>query len=96
MEKKQAGWIYGYTNFFVDLTGKVRIGEENELLVEADNSLTPNSRWYSGSGIYRPVNLWTGGPFPYYAPGASGKDSFDRSGGDSCEHGICVGWGVVR
>ncbi|RHP34332.1 glycoside hydrolase family 2 TIM barrel-domain containing protein [Lachnotalea sp. AF33-28] len=59
--EKAGGWIYGYTNFFVDLTGKVRIGEENELLVEADNSLTPNSRWYSGSGIYRPVNLWTGG-----------------------------------
>ena len=59
--EKVGGWIYGYTNFFVDITGKIRIGEENELLVEADNSRTPNSRWYSGSGIYRPVNLWTGG-----------------------------------
>jgi len=59
--EKVGGWIYGYTNFFVNLTGKIRIGEENVLLVEADNSLTPNSRWYSGSGIYRPVNLWIGG-----------------------------------
>lgn len=58
--EKVGGWIYGYTNFFVDLTGKIKIGEENELLVEVDNSKTPNSRWYSGSGIYRPVNLWTG------------------------------------
>lgn len=59
--EKAGGWVYGYTNFFVDLTGKIRIGEENVLLVEVDNSHTPNSRWYSGSGIYRPVNLWTGG-----------------------------------
>lgn len=59
--EKVGGWIYGYTNFFVDLTGKLRIGEDNEILVEIDNSLTPNSRWYSGSGIYRPVNLWVGG-----------------------------------
>ena len=55
------GWIYGYTNFYVDLTGRLKIGEENQLKVIVDNSRTPNSRWYSGSGIYRPVNLWTGG-----------------------------------
>ena len=58
--EKIGGWIYGYTNFFVDLTGRLKTGVENELLVEVDNSRTPNSRWYSGSGIYRPVNLWTG------------------------------------
>lgn len=55
------GRVYGYSNFFVDLTGKLAPGRENELKVVADNSRTPNSRWYSGSGIYRPVNLWTGG-----------------------------------
>ncbi|MHA9737916.1 glycoside hydrolase family 2 TIM barrel-domain containing protein [Robinsoniella peoriensis] len=54
------GWIYGYTNFYVDLTDRFKIGEENELKIVADNSQTPNSRWYSGSGIYRSVNLWTG------------------------------------
>lgn len=54
------GWIYGYTNFFIDLTGKLKIGADNELKVVVDNSKTPNSRWYTGSGIYRPVNLWTG------------------------------------
>lgn len=59
--ERLGGWIYGYTNFFIDLTGKIKTGEENEILVIADNSKTPNSRWYSGSGIYRPVNLWTGG-----------------------------------
>ncbi len=55
------GRFYGYSNFFVDLTGKLKIGEDNELKVIADNSRQPNSRWYSGSGIYRSVNLWTGG-----------------------------------
>ena len=42
---------YGYTNFFVDITGKVIAGT-NELKVVADNADVPNSRWYSGSGIY--------------------------------------------
>jgi len=50
---------YGYTNFYVDLTDRVRFDEENELRVIARNSDQPNSRWYSGAGIYRPVVLWT-------------------------------------
>lgn len=54
------GRLYGYSNFFVDITGKLR-GGGNELKVIVDNSVTPNSRWYSGSGIYRDVNLWVGG-----------------------------------
>ena len=52
---------YGYTNFYVDLTDKLQFGAENELKVIARNSDQPNSRWYSGTGIYRPVNIWTGG-----------------------------------
>ncbi len=48
---------YGYTNFYVDLTDKLRDGE-NTLTVIARNADQPNSRWYSGAGIYRPVNLW--------------------------------------
>ncbi len=51
---------YGYTNFFVDLSGLLQEGE-NELKVVADNSHMPNTRWYSGSGIYRPVFLYTAG-----------------------------------
>lgn len=50
---------YGYTNFYVDLTGKLRAGEANTLEVIARNADQPNSRWYSGAGIYRPVVLWT-------------------------------------
>ena len=51
---------YGYTNFYVELTGRLRNGE-NELVVIARNADQPNSRWYSGTGIFRPVWLWTGG-----------------------------------
>ena len=54
------GRIYGYSNFKVDLTGKLKIGQQNEIKVVADNTQTPNSRWYTGSGIYRDVNLYVG------------------------------------
>ncbi len=47
---------YGYTGFRVVLSGKVRAGE-NVVEVQVDNHLEPNSRWYTGSGIYRPVHL---------------------------------------
>lgn len=48
---------YGYTPFRFDLTPHLRLGEENTVLVRVDNSAQPNSRWYTGSGIYRPVTL---------------------------------------
>ncbi|WP_322151274.1 glycoside hydrolase family 2 TIM barrel-domain containing protein [Paratractidigestivibacter sp.] len=51
---------YGYTNFLVDLTGRLSAGKPSELRVIARNSDQPNSRWYSGAGIYRPVSLWVG------------------------------------
>ena len=51
---------YGYANFFVAMDEYLHFGEENEIKVIADNSKVPNSRWYSGSGIYRNVNLYTG------------------------------------
>ncbi len=51
---------YGYTNFYVDLSEKLKLGEENVLRVIARNADQPNSRWYSGAGIYRPVNLFVG------------------------------------
>ncbi len=53
---------YGYTSFFYDLTPYLKIGEKNELRVSVDNTCHKNSRWYSGSGIYRPVWLWVGSP----------------------------------
>ena len=51
------GRLYGYSDFSVDLTGKLMIGKDNELKVVANNSQVPNARWYPGSGIYRPVKL---------------------------------------
>ena len=45
---------YGYTPFLVNITEYIREGE-NKIKVSVDNSLEPNCRWYSGSGIYRPV-----------------------------------------
>ena len=53
------GAVVLLTNFYADLTDRVRFDEENELRVIARNSDQPNSRWYSGAGIYRPVVLWT-------------------------------------
>ena len=53
---------YGYSSFRYDLTPYLKYGEEDNLLaVKVDNSLQPNSRWYSGSGIYRNVWLTTTG-----------------------------------
>lgn len=52
---------YGYTSFIVDLTPHLNYGQENEIKVLANNSAQPNSRWYSGTGIYRHVWLRRGG-----------------------------------
>ena len=51
---------YGYTNFYVDCDPYFHAGE-NTVTVIARNSDQPNSRWYSGAGIYRPVKLWRAG-----------------------------------
>lgn len=48
---------YGYTPFGYDLTPHLQLGGANVLAVRVDNSAQPNSRWYSGSGIYRHVRL---------------------------------------
>ena len=57
---KQIGFhAYGYTGFFLPLED-LKIGQENVLQVVADNSKIPNSRWYTGAGIYRPVWLHAG------------------------------------
>ena len=55
--KKTAFRPYGYTNFYVELDDCLREGD-NTVEVIARNGDQPNSRWYSGSGIYRPVKWW--------------------------------------
>lgn len=47
---------YGYISFGYDITPFLKWDEENEITVRVDNSEQPNSRWYSGCGIYR--NVW--------------------------------------
>jgi beta-galactosidase len=48
---------YGYSSFQYELTPFLKYGkDENVIAVRVDNSKQPNSRWYSGSGIYR--NVW--------------------------------------
>lgn len=53
---------YGYTSFAFNLTHAVEFGKENALRVQVDNAAVPNSRWYSGAGIYRPVWLMVADP----------------------------------
>ena len=51
---------YGYTQFLFSLDESLKYGEKNVIRVRVDNSKLPNSRWYSGGGIYRPVYLLAG------------------------------------
>lgn len=56
--KEAGGRAYGYIGFFVSIESYLNFGEKNTILVTVDNSQLPNSRWYSGAGIYRPVWLY--------------------------------------
>ena len=51
----------GYISFMYDVTSHVRFGEENVIAVRVDHSRSADSRWYTGSGIYRDVWLITSG-----------------------------------
>lgn len=57
--KPAGGTEYGYLPFFVCADGYLVDGE-NTIRVECDNENQPDSRWYTGAGIYRPVWMWTG------------------------------------
>jgi len=48
---------YGYTPFYVDLTPYVTFGEENRITINLNTAMQPNSRWYTGSGLFRGVKL---------------------------------------
>ncbi|MBG0858365.1 MAG: DUF4982 domain-containing protein [Bacteroidales bacterium] len=49
----------GYISFQYDLTPYIKFGQQNLIAVKVDHSLAADSRWYTGSGIYRSVNLLT-------------------------------------
>lgn len=55
---------YGYISFRYDITPYVRFDAPNTIAVRVDNSEQPNSRWYSGCGIYR--NVWLTTVEPVY------------------------------
>jgi beta-galactosidase len=48
---------YAYTSFRFDITSLLKLSDTNVLAVRVDNSEQPDSRWYSGSGIYRHVRV---------------------------------------
>jgi beta-galactosidase len=56
--KRAAYRPYGYTNFYVCADGFLEQGKDNVITVTAKNADQPNSRWYSGTGIYRPVSMY--------------------------------------
>lgn len=57
---RDAGGVqYGYLPFFVNADPYLTAGL-NTVCVECDNLNQPDSRWYTGAGIYRPVWMWTG------------------------------------
>ena len=58
---------YGYSQFIVPLNDYLHYGQDNEIRVLVKNNGMPNSRWYSGSGIYRDVWLLTGDS-TYFCP----------------------------
>ena len=58
---------YGYAPFYADLTDLIAYGEKNRITVNVNTSMQPNSRWYTGSGLYRSVFLLHG-PKVHIAP----------------------------
>ena len=75
-------WPYGYSSFSYDLTPVLK-ARGNVIAVRVDNSQQPNSRWYSGSGIYRHVRLV-----------ATSKTHFDKWG--VFHHTVSVKDGAAR
>lgn len=57
-----------YTGIWADVTKYLKYGEVNDLKAEVI-SVEQSSRWYSGAGLYRPVNVWVGGPVHIPAEG---------------------------
>lgn len=51
------GTDYGYVGFEIDITDRLRYGEDNILAVRADTQKPENSRWYTGGGLFRDVNI---------------------------------------
>ena len=55
--KRIGGTDYGYLGFDIDLSKFLKWGQPNEIAVKADTQNPANSRWFTGAGLYRDVNL---------------------------------------
>ena len=55
--KRIGGTDYGYLGFDIDLSKLLKWGQPNEIAVKADTQNPTNSRWFTGAGLYRDVNL---------------------------------------
>jgi len=58
---------YGYTPFHADITPYVRFGSETRIQIIVNNEMPYTSRWYTGTGIYRHVDLLTA-PYVHLSP----------------------------
>jgi beta-galactosidase len=61
------GTDYGYVGFEIDLTKKLKYGQENTIAVKASTGNPTDSRWYTGGGLFRDVHLITTHPQMYFA-----------------------------
>jgi beta-galactosidase len=57
--QRVGGTNYGYVGFDIDLSDRLRYGEDNLIEVIADTREPGNSRWYTGGGLFRNVSLVT-------------------------------------
>lgn len=70
------GWQNGYTETMLDVDDFLNYGEDNHIRVMVSNQAQPSSRWYSGSGIYRSVNILRGGLTHIAADGVQIKTGY--------------------
>ncbi|MDR0658141.1 MAG: glycoside hydrolase family 2 protein [Mediterranea sp.] len=71
----------GYISFAFDISGYIISGGKNEILVRVDHSRDADSRWYTGSGIYRNVWLVTAGPVHIAQWGVQAVPSLNKNRG---------------
>ncbi|NPD92318.1 glycoside hydrolase family 2 TIM barrel-domain containing protein [Xylanibacter muris] len=60
------GTEYGYVGFEIDITKKLKFSQENVIAVKANTQKPENSRWYTGGGLFRDVNIIVTDPQMYF------------------------------
>lgn len=97
------GTDYGYLGFEIDITDKLKFGQENVIAVKANTGKPENSRWYTGGGLFRDVNFiltdaeqyFTHHPLSISTPVVDQKSSTVKVSGEIATYAkidsICVG-----